>query len=544
MDCFAATSSLYHLPGFHEPFSAISHLLGAAMFAYLGVVLLQRGRGDTGRMIFLGIYVWSAVVLLSLSGVYHMMVRGGKAHHVMAILDHDAIFLLIAGSVTAVQGILFRGWVRWAPLLLCWIGAVLGITFKSIFSDEMPAKMMLPFYLLLGWLGIFAGILLARRHGLRFIRYLLLGGLAYTIGALMEAIGWLVIIPGVVHPHELLHVAVLMGAFLQWIFIWDIADGHVPVISAKNMFHNTTTAPPTLAAPLLRDSSFLLRTEGLTKDYGRFRALDSLNLTVRPGEVFGLLGPNGSGKSTALRLIMGFLKPTQGGAWINGHHCWTDGVAARQHVAYLPGELRLYENMTGRQLISFLCNLRGQRQTPELEALATRFDIDLRTPLARMSSGMKRKVALLQVLVLHSSLIIMDEPTNTLDPSMRDELLLQVHRARDQGQSVLFSSHVLAEVERVCDRVCILQHGKLAHLQDMHDLRQGRLVRVSFRQPLQLPSLDGLRIREKNATEASFEYTGELALLLGWLAQVPLVDVRMEPLGLAPIYFRYHGATA
>src|SRR5262245_45735667 len=187
----------------------------------------------------------------------------------------------------------------------------------------------------------------------------------------------------------------------------------------------------------------LLRTEDLTKDYGSFRALDALTLSLAPGEVFGLLGPNGSGKSTALRLIMGFLRPTRGHAWINGHDCWADGVAARRHVAYLPGELRLYENMSGRQLIRFLCDLRGQTSTPDLAELSRRFDIDLDRPIAQLSSGMKRKVALLQVLVLHASLIVMDEPTNTLDPSMRDELLEQVRRARADGQTVLFSSHVL-----------------------------------------------------------------------------------------------------
>jgi ABC-2 type transport system ATP-binding protein len=284
----------------------------------------------------------------------------------------------------------------------------------------------------------------------------------------------------------------------------------------------------------------LLRTTDLTKDYGSFRALDSLSLTVQPGEVFGVLGPNGSGKSTALRLIMGFLKPTGGGAWINDHHCWTDGVAARKHVAYLPGELRLYENMNGRQLIRFLCDLRGQTQTPDLEDLAGRFDIDLNQPLSRMSSGMKRKVALLQVLVLHASLIIMDEPTNTLDPSMRDELLLQVRRARDQGQAVLFSSHVLAEVEQVCDRVGILQHGRLVHVQDLHQLHQGRLVRARFLRPTPPPPLEGVRPRDSVDGQMVFEYTGELSPLLGWLAQAPLADVRLEPLGLAPIYFRYH----
>lgn len=288
----------------------------------------------------------------------------------------------------------------------------------------------------------------------------------------------------------------------------------------------------------------LLRTENLTKDYGTFRALDALNLEIRPGEVFGLLGPNGSGKSTALRLIMGFLKPTQGGAWINNHDCWADGVAARQHVAYLPGELRLYENMTGRQIIQFLCDLRGQRETPDLDALARRFDIDLATPLSRMSSGMKRKVALLQVLVLHARLIIMDEPTNTLDPSMRDELLLQVKRARDAGQAVLFSSHVLAEVEQVCDRVGILQRGKLVHFQDMHHLRQGRLVHARFRETVSLPNFEGIRLRDKSEKNIIFEYAGELPQLMHWLAEAGLDDVRLEPLGLAPIYYRFHGGAA
>jgi ABC-2 type transport system ATP-binding protein len=286
----------------------------------------------------------------------------------------------------------------------------------------------------------------------------------------------------------------------------------------------------------------LLRTEHLTKDYGRFRALDDLNLEVAPGEVFGLLGPNGSGKTTVLRLLLGFLRPTQGHAWINGHECWTDSVAARRQVAYLPGELRLYENMTGRQLVHFLGKLREEPVNAELDDLARRFDIDLNRPLAQLSSGMKRKVALLQVLVPHAPLLIMDEPTNTLDPTMRDELLLQVRRARDRGQAVLFSSHVLSEVERVCDRVAILRLGRLVHLQNMTELREGRLVRARFTGPTAtLPSLTGLKVREQKGEALTLEYTGPLPALLDWLARQPLADLRIEPLGLAPIYHRYHG---
>jgi beta-exotoxin I transport system ATP-binding protein len=287
----------------------------------------------------------------------------------------------------------------------------------------------------------------------------------------------------------------------------------------------------------------LLHTERLTKVYNGHRALDELTLDVQRGEVFGLLGPNGSGKTTALRLAMGFLRPTSGRAWIDGHDCWTDGVAARRQVAYLPGELRLYENMTGRQIVRFLCDLRGQPTPGDLDALARRFDIDLGRPLAQLSSGMKRKVALLQVLVTQAALVIMDEPTNALDPTMRDELLLQVKSARQRGQTVLFSSHVMSEVEQVCDRVAILQKGRLVHLQTMSELHEGRLVRARFRgEPPPLPPLDGLRLRERKGNLLVIEYTASLPELLAWLGVQSLVDLRVEPLGLTAVYHRFHGA--
>lgn len=289
----------------------------------------------------------------------------------------------------------------------------------------------------------------------------------------------------------------------------------------------------------------LLQTDNLTKDYGRRRALDRLTLSIAPGEVFALLGPNGSGKSTALRLLLGFLRPTAGRASIAGHDCWHESVSARRQVAYLPGELRLYENMTGRQLVCFLTRLRGQTRDADIDDLARRFEIDVNRPIADLSSGMKRKIALLQVLLPHTPLVILDEPTNTLDPTMRDELLDQLRRARDQGQAILFSSHVLSEVEKVCDRVGILQEGRLVHLQHMKELRQGRLIRATRTEPFEpIPALDGLRIREQRETSLLLEHTGPLPPLLAWLARQPVMDLSVEPLGLASIYHRYHGASA
>jgi ABC-2 type transport system ATP-binding protein len=289
----------------------------------------------------------------------------------------------------------------------------------------------------------------------------------------------------------------------------------------------------------------LLRTEELTKTYGAIRALDRLTLSIAPGEVFGLLGPNGSGKSTALRLLLGFLRPTAGAAWIAGHDCWHDSVAARRHVSYLPGELRLYENMTGRQLIRFLAGLRGPADPAEVDQLARALDIDLSRPIAQLSSGMKRKLALLQVLLPRTALLILDEPTNTLDPTMRDQLLVQLRQAKGRGQTVLFSSHVLAEVERVCDRVAILYRGRLAHLQEMSELRQARLVHARFPRVLtDLPELHDLRVQERHDLEVTLEYAGPLPPLLEWLAAREVSDLTVTPLGLAPIYHRIHGNEA
>lgn len=285
----------------------------------------------------------------------------------------------------------------------------------------------------------------------------------------------------------------------------------------------------------------LLKTANLTKNYGPVRALEELSLEVRAGEVFGLLGPNGSGKSTALRLLLGFLQPSSGSATIAGHDCWHDSQEVRRHVAYLPGELRLYENMTGRQLIDFLSRLRQAENTSARDRLAKTLDIDLSRPLAQLSSGMKRKVALMSVLLSHAPLLILDEPTNTLDPTMRDQLLTQLLEARAQGQAVLFSSHVLVEVEKVCDRVGILHRGRLVHVQEMSELRQVRTLRATFAGPVEtVPDFPGLRRHERRNGEHLFEHAGPLPPLLEWMSRQKLVDLRIEPLGLAGIYHRYH----
>jgi ABC-2 type transport system ATP-binding protein len=289
----------------------------------------------------------------------------------------------------------------------------------------------------------------------------------------------------------------------------------------------------------------ILETNILTKNYGPFRALDALTIEIRPGEIVGLLGPNGSGKSTALRLMLGFLRPTSGTARIAGHDCWRESHLARRHVAYLPGELRLYENMTGKQVVEFLGRLRPGVENRDYGALADRFDIDLLRPLAQLSSGMKRKVALLAVLTPHTPVLILDEPTNTLDPTMRDEFLAQLRETRRRGQAVLFSSHVLGEVEAICDRVAILKNGRLVHEEAIADLRAVQRVRVSFAAEMgTIPDFKGLRRVTREGRHIDFEWSGPLSELLAWLGSQQVAEMKMDAVGLARVYHAYHGAAA
>jgi len=216
---------LQSIPGFSDPVSSLTHLAGAALFAVLGVFLILRGRGNSRRVLSLLVFVLACVLLLSLSGVYHLLQHDTPARDVLMRLDHAAIFLLIAGSFTPVHVILLHD--RWHRHLLplIWAAAIAGLTLKSVYFDAMPEWMGLLMYLGLGWLGVISTVTLARRYGLRFILPLVWGGLAYTAGAAADHFHWPVLIAGVVGPHELFHLAVLAGISFHWSFIRRIASG-------------------------------------------------------------------------------------------------------------------------------------------------------------------------------------------------------------------------------------------------------------------------------------------------------------------------------
>jgi channel protein (hemolysin III family) len=214
---------IYSIPGFNDPVSSWSHLLGALFFAFWGAILLRRGWFRVGRKVSLSVFVFSTVFLLSQSGVYHLLSAGTTGRAVMLRLDHAAIFILIAGSYTPPCAILFRGIWRWLPLLLAWSVAVAAVTLKVIFFDDFPEWLGVSLYLLMGWAGVFTGVILWYRYGYRFVRPLVWGGLAYTAGAVLDFLRGPVLIPGVFGSHELFHLFVLAGLVCHWCFVFQFA---------------------------------------------------------------------------------------------------------------------------------------------------------------------------------------------------------------------------------------------------------------------------------------------------------------------------------
>ncbi|MGA1870149.1 MAG: PAQR family membrane homeostasis protein TrhA [bacterium] len=210
---------VYSIPGFEEPFNSWSHFLAAFAFFCLAAYLLRPSGSGRKHSVSVVVFGFSCVFLFSMSGVYHLLAVGGTARYVLRILDHAGIYLLIAGTFTAVHGILFHGFMRWGVILIVWILAINGITLGTIFFNSIPEFLSLTFFLCLGWLGIFSGIILWKEKGLHFIKYLLFGGLAYTMGAILEFLRTPVLIYGVIGPHELFHLSVILGTTFHWIFI-------------------------------------------------------------------------------------------------------------------------------------------------------------------------------------------------------------------------------------------------------------------------------------------------------------------------------------
>lgn len=233
-----------------------------------------------------------------------------------------------------------------------------------------------------------------------------------------------------------------------------------------------------------------IHTEGLTKFYGKERGIIDLDLDVEQGEVFGYLGPNGAGKTTTIRLLLDLLRPTRGTSRVLGKHPYFDGVGVRSDIGYLPGELALYDRLTGEQILTYLAHLRKMEGLGDARRVADQLELDLSRQVADLSSGNKQKVGLVQAFMHRPRVLILDEPTGGLDPLMQQEFYRLVREAQEEGRTVFLSSHVLSEVERIADRVGIIREGRMVVVEELETLKERAPRRLDLHFATSVPAAE------------------------------------------------------
>ena len=288
-----------------------------------------------------------------------------------------------------------------------------------------------------------------------------------------------------------------------------------------------------------------IQTQGLTKDYGNGRGIFDLDLTVKDGEVFGFLGPNGAGKTTTIRLLMGLIHSTRGSARIFGLDCERDAVAVKRKVGYCPGELPQFGGWRGAEIVAYVAGLRGDVEDASIKALAEQLDLDLGRKYREYSHGNKQKLALVLAFMHKPSLVILDEPTTGLDPLHQQEFYAIVRDARAAGATVFVSSHVLSEVEHICDRVGIVREGRLATVSTLNDLVGMRAfhVEIEFADGVpaeQLRGVEGLEQLRVEAHRATGMLRGSFEPLMAALAGRRVIGLTSREPSLEEIFLTYY----
>ena len=289
----------------------------------------------------------------------------------------------------------------------------------------------------------------------------------------------------------------------------------------------------------------VVRTTGLTKVYrGGHVGITDLDLEVDPGEVFGFLGPNGAGKTTTIRLVLDLIRPTRGVIEILGAELRHAGARLRRDVGYLPGDLRLYPDLTGEETLRFYAHLRGLTDRGYADELAARLDLDLGRPVRDLSKGNRQKLGLVQALMHRPRLAVLDEPTSGLDPVVQREFYAVLRETVDAGRSVLFSSHVMSEVEHIADRVAILRDGQLAVVEDVDNLkhRARRRLDLEFAEPVtetMFVGLPGVRDLQVHGRHVTVELTGPVGPLMRVAAEHDLLSVTSHEPDLEQIFLDY-----
>lgn len=272
----------------------------------------------------------------------------------------------------------------------------------------------------------------------------------------------------------------------------------------------------------------MIELKKLTKYYGRARGVTDLDLTIKKGEVFGFIGPNGAGKSTTIRLLLSLIYPTSGSAYINGWDCFQDSRKIKQILGYVPSEVNYYEDMKVNDLLQFSGRFYGRDCTERIIELSDRLGLDRTRKINALSYGNRKKAAIVQALLHDPQVLIFDEPTGGLDPLVQNEFFEILKEEQKKGTTILFSSHVLSEVQKVCDRVAIVKDGKILKTEQIETLRKNKFRQVQI-------------FYNENSNPVSYLYTGEITALLTKLAvEKGIENVSIEEPPLEDIFMHYY----
>ena len=283
----------------------------------------------------------------------------------------------------------------------------------------------------------------------------------------------------------------------------------------------------------------IIEIKNLTKYYGKIKGIEDVSFSVKKGEIFGFLGPNGAGKTTTIRTLLGFLKPTSGNAYIFGLDIEEDGVEIKQDVGYIPGDLNLYGHLTGRQFLNYFISLRDSDMYL-LDELLSIFEVPLDRKIKGYSKGMKQKLGIIQAFMHDPELVVMDEPTAGLDPLLQQEFYNFLKKEKKKGRTMFFSSHILSEVDKICDRVAIIREGGLVALEDVDTLKnkKGKIIRVKikekpskFKGPKQIKIKDGW---------IQFVASDDIDRWIKKLAKYTILDIEINEFSLEDIFMRYY----
>lgn len=288
----------------------------------------------------------------------------------------------------------------------------------------------------------------------------------------------------------------------------------------------------------------MIEVNHLTKKFGDFYSIQNIHLQIPKGEVFGFLGPNGAGKSTTIRHLMGFLQPTEGSCFINGLNCREASATIQQFVGYLPGEIAFIDKMTGKQFIHFIAQLRGMNDYTHAEKLMHFFELDASRLIKKMSKGMKQKVGLVCAFMHHPKIVILDEPTSGLDPLMQTKFIEFILAEKDKGTTIFMSSHMIEEVEKTCDRVAIINAGKIVATETITDLkkRKSKKYMLEFQDEQELTRfLDEEYVLERiSSTKVMITITGDLQAFLHTLSNYKIIDLDVISQSLEDIFMHYY----